>query len=183
MRTYLRSSPPTRHRRADDAPTTSSLPPRLVRMACEYRRRHLAGTPSTPTARPRSGRIHLRSAPTTCRYSAEHTAAKLSSDPSCRHTADANRETAFSADRSWAQSATTRRPLRVCHRSRCEWLAEAAADILPARHRRQPRERVQGGAIFGARRRRADDPPPMRRRHRFRAKSVLLECHAESVAS
>ena len=39
-----------------------------------------------------------------------------------------------------------------CHK----WLAEAAADILPTRHRRQPRDRVQGGVTLGFRRRRAD---------------------------
>ncbi len=41
---------------------------------------------------------------------------------------------------------------QCCH----EWLAEAAADILPTRHRRQPRDRVQGGVTLGFRRRRAD---------------------------
>jgi len=107
---------------------------------------------------------------------------------SCRHATDVNREATFTSEPSGelADDAptmsrgprrrvvlsecrtrrrradvtpTTRRRHRVCRRVRCEWLAEVAADILPTRHRRQPRGHVQGGVICGARRRRADHAP------------------------
>ena len=130
---------------------------------------------------------------------------------SCRHATDANREATFRAEPSGelADDApttrrgprrrvvlsecrtrrrradvtpTTRRRHRVCRRVRCEWLAEAATDILPTHRRRRRREGIHCGLTLESRRRRADDPPPTRRRHRSRCEIRSSQMPCKSAA-